>query len=482
MRFDRETADAVYRLDLGAFVCAAVPIFDPGADFTPSWHIDALTYALQRMNNRPNRNRLVINLEPRTLKSSIVSICYVAWRLGHNPSLKVMCASYEEGLARKFSRDTRTLMESALYRRVFPATRLNPRKSTETEFETADHGFRFATSVGGSLTGRGADLLIIDDPIKSQDAESEVVRERCNEWFDKTAMSRQQRLGRSQVIVVMQRLHANDLSGVLLERGWPSLILPAIATERQRVPLGGGKYHTRRPGDLLQPNRVNLEGYERLKRENGSRMFAAQYQQDPTPPGGNLIKREWLGRYDAKLTQSQFQQVALACDPAGKAGPDNDFTAIAVAGTRDRKLHLLEVRRGHWTVMEMLAQIAALAARWKASHIIIEDTASGSGLLQLLRLQTKLNAVGKHPTIDKETRLLRQQGAFEASRFVLPPEAPWLADFERELLAFPNGRNDDQVDAVLMLLEWFASHVPGVVLLPPIIIRREASPWNCRTW
>lgn len=466
---DRETADAIYRMDLGAFACASVPIVNPGAALSLNWHIEAITYALQRMQSGRGSKRLVINLPPRTLKSSIVSVCFVAWLLGRNPSLKIVCVSYEDGLARKFSRDTRTLMESAFYQRVFPRTRLNPRKTTETEFETTAHGYRFATSVGGSLTGRGADYLIVDDPIKPQDADSEAVRTKANEWFDKTAMSRQERLGRSCIIVVMQRVHAYDLSGMLMDKGWPRLVIPAIAVQRHRYARGGGKFYNRRKGELLQPNRDRVQDYDDLKLQHGSRMFAAQYQQDPTPPEGNLVLREWLKRYDPK-SPSSYKRIVLACDPAAKPGQQNDYTAITVAGEHDKTVHLLDVVRGHWTIRQMAIRIVEIAAHWNVNLVIVEDTASGPGLMQDLQRETKLNVIGKHPKDDKQTRLLRQQGTFEAARILFPKEAPWLADFERELLAFPSGRYDDQVDAILLLLEWFASAPQEAPFVGPIVL------------
>jgi predicted phage terminase large subunit-like protein len=474
---DRETADSIYRMDLGAFACASIPIVNPGAELSLAWHIEAVTYALQRMQAGGGSRRLIVNLPPRTLKSSIVSVCFVAWLLGHNPSLKIICASYEDGLSRKFSRDTRTLMESAFYKRVFPGTRLSPRKSTETEFETTAHGFRFATSVGGALTGRGADYLIVDDPIKPQDADSDVSRTKANDWFDKTAMSRQEQLGKSRIIILMQRVHAYDLSGMLLEKGWPSLIIPAIATERRRYALGGGRHYNRRKGELLQPGRDRPQDYEDLKAQHGSRMFAAQYQQDPTPPEGNDIRREWLKRYDPKIPRSSYQRVVLTCDPAAKPGQQNDYTAIAIAGEHDQRLHLLDMVRGHWTIRQMAGRIIDLSERWGVNLVIVEDTASGPGLIQDLQRETKLNVIGKHPKDDKRTRLLRHQGTFEAARILLPPEAPWLADFESELLAFPSGRYDDQIDALLLLLEWFAAAPQAVPLVGPIILTTRRDPF-----
>jgi hypothetical protein len=201
MKFDRRAADALYRLSFGAFAYAAYAVLYPNRPLVPSWHIRSVCHHLEKMSlqleirssvrieTRAVSNNLVINLPPRSLKSFLVSIAWVAWMLGRNPNLQVICASYSEDLAHKFSRDCRVLMESRFYKRVF-RTRLNPRKSTETEFETTKRGFRLATSIGATLTGRGADIFIIDDPTKSNDAYSEVALEAANEWFRTTALSR----------------------------------------------------------------------------------------------------------------------------------------------------------------------------------------------------------------------------------------------------------------------------------------------------
>jgi predicted phage terminase large subunit-like protein len=398
--------------------------------------------------------------------------------LGRNPSLQIVCASYAEELANKFSRDCRALMETAFYKRVFPQTRINPRKSTEAEFETTKRGSRLATSVGGILTGRGADILLVDDPTKANDANSRLALESTNEWFRNTALSRLNNPSESLVVVTQQRLHTDDLSGILIERGWPSLVIPAIATETQDYVVGIGETYRRPAGELLQPNRDSAHALDDTKREVGSRIFGAQYQQNPTPPDGNMIKASWLRRYASNPPRDKFRTVVLSCDPAGKAGIKNDYTAITVVGVDAKELYLLHVDRGHWTILEMQRKIETLASQWAVTHVIVENTASGMGLTQLLQEQTSLPVFGDHPKDDKETRLSRHQGRFEAGRILLPVEAPWLADFENELLAFPNGRYDDQVDALLLFLDFFAkreNYLTPMSFPMPIIIPLKQS-------
>jgi predicted phage terminase large subunit-like protein len=457
MIVDRKAADALYRVNFGAFAYAAYEVVHPHEPLCPNWHIDCICHHLAAMEAGRLPTRIIVNLPPRSLKSYLVSVAWVAWLLGRKPSLRIICASYSEELAHKFSRDCRALMESRFYKRVFP-TRLNPKKSTETEFETTKRGSRLATSVGGTLTGRGGDVFIIDDPTKANDANSEVALEGANEWFRNTARSRLNDLSQSLVVVTQQRLHTDDLSGVLIERGWPSLVIPAIATESQDYAVADGEVYYRATGELLQPDRDRPEAIEEIKLSVGSRIFAAQYQQNPTPPEGNMIKACWLRRYDSIPPRKKFRSMVLSCDPAGKTGIKNDYTAMTLVGIDAKEMYLLHVERGHWSVLEMQKRITALASQWEATHIIIEDTASGMGLIQLLKEQTQLPVIGQHSTDNKETRLTRHEGRFEAGRILLPTEAPWLADFENELLAFPSGRYDDQVDALMLCLDWFAKN------------------------
>jgi predicted phage terminase large subunit-like protein len=202
-----------------------------------------------------------------------------------------------------------------------------------------------------------------------------------------------------------------------------------------------------------------------------------------------MIKASWLGRYDNLPQAPTFRRIVLSCDPAGKAHAHNDFTAVTVCGVDGKSIHVLHATRGHWTVMQMKDRIIHLAAQWKADLILVEDTSSGMGLIQLLREQPRLNVIGRRPSADKETRMARHQGRFEAGRVWLPKEASWLAEFESELLAFPNGRYDDQVDALLQVLDWYSqneSYINPIMAAPIIITRADLGlppvniDWSCR--
>ena len=290
---------AVLRTDLPSFVRKAFATVNPGDRYVDNWHIEAICHELVRLRGSGAcRRRLIVNLPPRSLKSLIVSVAFPAWVLGHDPSARIIVASYSDDLGRRLARDFRRVVEAPWYRDLFPAMRIDARKNTEAEVATTAGGSRYATSVGGTLTGRGGDLVVIDDPIKPMDAASDAERRRVNEWFDSTVMSRLDDPATAAVVLVMQRVHEDDLAGHLLEKGgWSLLRLPAIATEAEEVALGQGRVHRRAPGELLEPGRLAMAELEEARRHLGAQLFEAQYQQDPVPAGGTLIKADWLATY-----------------------------------------------------------------------------------------------------------------------------------------------------------------------------------------
>lgn len=481
MKLDRADADIIYRTSFAAFVYAAWGAMYPGTPLIRNWHIDALCWELQSLYIGRKKPRLVVCMPPRSLKSFICSICLPAWLLGHKPAMSIIAASYSDDLARKFSRECRALIETSFYKHLFPRTRLSAKKTSETEFETTKRGSRLATSVGGTLTGRGCDILIVDDPLKAQDAYSEVAQSSCTDWFSGTAMTRLNDPRGSKVIVVMQRLHVDDLAGYLIDRGWRSLVLPAVATRTQRFTLWGGKRYRRLVGDLLQTKRDSRKALDEIKQNHGSHVYASQYQQSPVPVEGNIIKASWLKRYTQPLSRDQYKRVLVVCDPGGNGGPKNDFTAIIVVGMLAGDFHVLDVCRGHWEILQMRDRINECANKWRADQVIVENAASGMGLISILKGAGRFSVLGMNTKDDKVTRLYRQQAKFECGQIVLPTEAPWLAEFEHELMAFPHGRYDDQVDALLLTLDWYTNNQrffedpPRIVI--PVLFRSERS-WD----
>ena len=219
--------EALVRADFAGFAERAFHELNPQTDFATNWHFRVIAAKLTAVYQGRIR-RLVVNMPPRHLKSHLASVAFPAWCLGRNPSLQVLCVSYAQDLADKLARDCRRIVMSDWYQRLFP-TRLAPRHQAVSEFETTQQGSRLATSVGGVLTGRGADIIVIDDPLKPEEALSQAQRRSANEWFDHTLYSRLNDRQSGAIVLIMHRLHEDDLAGhVLTQEDWEVVRLPAI--------------------------------------------------------------------------------------------------------------------------------------------------------------------------------------------------------------------------------------------------------------
>ena len=291
--------DAALRTDFYLFLVRCFAELHGGRKFSPARHAEVLAAKLQAVSEG-SLTRLVVNVPPRHLKSLAASVAMPAWLLGHDPALSVVNVTYAQDLSDKFARDCRAVMTSPWYRSLF-STRLASPREPLAELVTTRGGFRLATSVGGVLTGRGADVILIDDPLKPIDAMSESRRAAANDWFDSTALSRLNDKAKGKIVIVMQRLHEDDLAGHLMKRGgWELVSFPAIAEDDElhvvETRIGGRRFR-RKCGEALDPAREPLEILQRIRELIGEVNFAAQYQQRPAPAGGGMIKAAWLRRY-----------------------------------------------------------------------------------------------------------------------------------------------------------------------------------------
>jgi predicted phage terminase large subunit-like protein len=444
--------DAILRQDFVSFVRKAFLTLSPGQTFVPGWYIRALAYQLGRVL-RGEINRLIINMPPRSLKSITASVALPAFMLGHDPTRRIICASYSGELAHKHSNDFRAVLSTPWYRTIFPETRIGPYKDSETEIELTRRGFRLATSVGGTLTGRGGDVIIIDDPLKPIDALSEVKRNGANEWFSNTVLSRIDDKRTGTIVIVMQRVHMDDLTGFVLGQSdeWTVLSLPAIADAFETITLTMGEVHHRRPGEALSPQREPREVLERLRLQLGSDLFSAQYQQAPVPPGGAMIKRHWVQRY-TELPTCSGSFILQSWDTAAKGGPDNDWSVCTTwLQANDCQWYLLDVWRGRIDYPTLKSKVEQLAQRWNADQVLIEEAGTAIGLLQELTYRVS-GISGIKPERDKETRMSIASAKFEARQVHLPERASWLPDLEAELFSFPGSRHDDQIDSISQAL------------------------------
>src|ERR1700732_4998504 len=279
-----ECAALLYH-DFASFAARAFRELNPRTPFAMNWHVELIAAKLAAVH-AGRIPRLIVSLPPRHRKSHLASVAFPAWCLGHEPSTEIVCVSYAQDLADKLSRDCRRLLASDWYQGLFP-TRLAPRHQAVPEFETTAQGSRVATSVGGVLTGRGADLIVIDDPLKPEEALSQTQRQAANEWYDHTLYSRLNDKLSGAIVLIMHRLHEDDLPGhVLAREKWEVVRLSAIAEEDEwhRVETVFGRQSFRRKaGEVLHPVREPPEMLGPLRRTLGEYNFAAQYQQAPSP-------------------------------------------------------------------------------------------------------------------------------------------------------------------------------------------------------
>lgn len=457
---------ALLQKDFYAFLERCFYELNPETEFLGNWHIEVLAAELEKCRQGETK-RLIINLPPRSLKSLAASVAFVAWLLGHNPSEKIITVSYAQDLADKYAHDCRTVMMSEWYRSLFSA-RLSPPRQLLHDFRTTQRGFRLSTSVGGALTGRGADFIIIDDPLKPDEALSEVQRKAVNEWFDHTLLTRLNNKLTGCIILIMQRLHEDDLVGHVLERGgWKVLRFPAIAEEDEtyeiQTPLGKRRFQ-RRAGEALHPKREPLEILRLLREAQGEYNFAGQYQQAPAPPGGGMVKAGWFKTYTTSDLPSRFELVFQSWDTANKATELSDHSVCTTWGLKHKHLYLLHVLRRRMEYPELKRAVRAQAEAWGAQNILIEDKASGTQLIQDLVDEGVHGITRYEPKTEKVLRLHSTTSTIENGFVHLPDKAEWLAEYVHELITFPYGKHDDQADSTSQALDWVKERYrePGI--------------------
>ena len=458
--FSADEYQVILRNDLTSFIERSFLELNPQTTFMASIYIELLASTLEKCRTGKTK-RQIINLPPRTLKSHAASVAFPAWLLGHDPAKQIICVSYGQDLADKHARDCRTLMSSSFYRRLFPGTVLSPDKQSVNEFLTTSQGFRMSTSVGGVLTGRGADVIIIDDILKPEDALSETRRKAANEWYFNTLLSRLNSKENGVIIIVMQRLHQGDLIGEVTDREhWDMLSLPAIAEQDESYliegPLGNHLYK-RKAGEALHPERDSIEIYRNIREAVGEYNFQSQYQQSPASRECGVIKREWI-RYETAPEKMDY--TLQSWDTANKGGECNDYSVCTTWGTHDGNFYLLDVFRKRLNFPDLKRAILDLFENYNPEKLLIEDRGSGTSMLQELKYGDIwcLEAYNPKQGSDKLMRLAAQSIKFENGRVYLPKQAPWLDEYVQEITGFPGTKHDDQVDSTSQALDYLTNY------------------------
>jgi predicted phage terminase large subunit-like protein len=405
--------------------------------FHAARHLQHLAELLEAVE-RGDLKRLIVTLHPGAGKSTLLQ-AFASWYLGRDARRRIIAASAGAELSERNSRASRALFAEDSW--PFAAT-LSQDTRSMTRWSTSEGGGMFAIGVGGLVTGWRGDLIVCDDLQNSAGSQGE--RDSLWSWFREVLTPRLEPNG--AIIGVTTRWGEDDIVGRIQEspdgEEWHVVRLPAIAEK-------GDAW--RRVGESLWPERWPLEELLKQKVAMGSRAFECQFQANPVPFEGNLIKGEWLQRYDQLPTS--FTKVVCALDAAAKTGVRNDFSAIVKIGVTKSGFYLLDVWRGKVEFPGLMRRVKMLEEEDPApSTIYVEDTSNAVALIQQLRQDTTIPIVPIDAKGSKEARVEGITGTIEAKKLFLPTEAPWLLDFERELLAFPAGKHDDQVDALTLAL------------------------------
>ncbi len=450
--------DALCRTRLFPFLLRAFAFIHPDEPpLRQAWYLLAMCHWLERVE-AGQLPRSMIWIQPRTLKSFTVAIVFPCWLLGRNPSARIMVATYGEVLGAEHADVRRRIFESEWYQALFPATRLAARGNRDGALQTSAGGRVTSVSVGGPVTGRGADLIILDDCMKADARTSEAARTEVRGWFSAVLSTRLNDKQTGSILSIQQRICEDDLPAWLAEKGFDCLRLPAIADRDLEVATGPGLAHHWKRGELLDPVRFPKDVLAQEQLNLGPQDYSAQYLQDPVAPEGNLLRIEQLRRFEVPIPRERFDRIIQSWDPAATALPTSDWSVCTTWGYLAGRYFLLEIFRARLEYPDLKRQVIALRAKWRAHHVIIEQSSNGLALVQQLRKEGPFNPVAWPPKgmqqKDKAERLIAQTGQIDEGRVWLPAKLDGLDIFLSELRAFPTGRHDDQVDSLTQLLEW----------------------------
>lgn len=453
-RLDREK---VRRKGFGEFVRQGWHVLEPIQPLAWGWCLDAICEHLEAVS-RGELLRLLMNVPPGTAKSLLTSVFWPAWEWTLDtstagPWLRVISTSYKADLSTRDSRRCRDLVTSEWYRARWPELELS--KSSETYFENTKKGWRQATAFT-SLTGGRAHRLVIDDPHSTEGAESDADRARAVRIFRESAPNRLVDPKTSAIVVIMQRLHANDVSGEIIREqlGYEHLMLPMRFEPKRACSTSIGFTDPRtEDGDLLFPERFPADVVERDEGIMGSFAAAGQLQQRPAPREGAMVKVAWFAKRWREKGAKPLRLIG-SMDCASKAKDRNDPSACLVAAEFEDRIELWHYKYRRLEFPDLTQWAKDLHAAWKFTHLLIEDKDAGQQLLQQLRKDTKIPVVGSTPEKDKETRLFTETGAIEAGGVWLPDEAEWVLEWLEEITTFPGAPHDESADTLSQLLRW----------------------------
>ncbi|WP_164503862.1 phage terminase large subunit [Rickettsiales endosymbiont of Stachyamoeba lipophora] len=460
----RKIYNHLLKNNFNGFFEKAFQEINPGKILEYNWHTEYIAKHLEEVT-KGNIKRLIINLPPRYLKSQLVTVAWPAWILANDPTKRIICTSYSQKLSDKHSLDSKKLIECDWFKQIFPRTKISKEQNQKFKFMTTSRGFRFATSVDGTITGEGGDVLIVDDPHNPRQALSALNRTKVINWFEHTLLSRLDDKKNGAIIIVMQRLHDEDLSGHLLSKNksaWVHLNLPAIAQSEQQLQIGSFNY-LRKINEPLHKEREDLETLMRLQNDMGIYNFASQYLQAPMKSLDSIIKREWISFY--KELPDKFNYIVQSWDTAIKTHAHNDYSVLTSWGVYDNKYYLLDLVKVKLEFYELVELIKQEYGKHTPVHVLIEDKASGQSIIQELNRTTHMPIIPIKVSKEKLYRLIETSQSFVNKTILFPEKSHFIADLIHELLNFPNAQHDDQVDSLTQAINYLnnlKAHNPQV--------------------
>jgi len=442
---------------LPSFVDKVMAEIEPGTEFNPSWHHLNLCLVLTGMLSGQVSPRLIYNTPPRSLKSVIGAISFPAFALGQDPSLSFIVVCYSEKLAEEHLQNIRKCMNADWYKQLFPNTKIT--SQTANKIKTSKGGSIRIASLKSSLTGFGADMIILDDLTKAQEAYSPIARENVINWFRRVLVSRLNNPNTGRIALICQRIHENDLSGYLLREhsNWEQIKIPVFAQTTKRYPIltpDGPGHHLVLAGDLLDPSRWNEATIHQLRMDLGEHGFSAQYQQEPTPEEGLMFRQSWLHFFDEFYRDDYpTEVVTMSCDTAYTTGQQSNYSVFCIWHYSRGKHFLERVIRERWDTPELIENLLTTAQRYRVDRVLIERMAHIDGLRrEIIRGLEGIEVKFIQPTGSKEDRFSSATLPFSRQAVMLPKEAPWLNNYLEELLSFPHATFSDQVDATSLYL------------------------------
>lgn len=442
------------RRSFAEFIKQAWKYVEPSVDLLWNWHIDAIANHLQAVAEGKIK-RLIINIPFRCSKSTLCSTLFPAWCWVNNPGKKMITTSYDEALALRDAWAMRALVNTDWYKSLFDKPfQLSEDQAQKRYFANNSGGHRLARGITSGATGHTAELLIADDPMNAKKVTSETERQTAIDSFQNQFMTRLSPPGQGAVVIVMQRLHHQDLSGIYMEdEGWDKLIIPMVweGTQRSKTKLGWQDPRTEE-GELMFPSYFTQEAIDSYK-INGSQFIASQLQQHPVAAEGSIIKHEWIREYDELPNVKRY---SWSWDTAFKTGDKNDYSVGTLWAECEDGYYLVDMIRKKLEYTALKHIISSAYQSQPSAEVIIEDKGSGMSLMQDLRRFSNMPIIAVSPGKDmpgpKAERLQIVAGLFEAGKVFVPKAASWKLTWVRELTEFGFQPHDDVVDSTSQYL------------------------------